>query len=74
VLAEETGTITVKGFSKPVRTYRVVGVHDRDGSQARILRQEQEGLLLVIDQKKLSTEGRAEVARLLEDAAAKLRR
>ncbi len=28
VLTEETGTITVKGFPKPVKTYRVVALHD----------------------------------------------
>jgi hypothetical protein len=49
VLAEETGTITVKGFSSPVRTHRVVGLHDSSEIQGRIIRQEQEGLLLLID-------------------------
>jgi class 3 adenylate cyclase/PAS domain-containing protein len=29
VLTEETGTITVKGFSRPVRTHRVVGLVDK---------------------------------------------
>ena len=28
VLTEETGTITVKGFSRPVKTYRVVGLQN----------------------------------------------
>ena len=38
VLAEETGTITVKGFSTPVRTHRVVGLHDGGGIQGRVIR------------------------------------
>jgi Adenylate and Guanylate cyclase catalytic domain len=38
VLTEETGTITVKGFSKPVKTCRVVGLHDSSGTHGRITR------------------------------------
>jgi class 3 adenylate cyclase/PAS domain-containing protein len=73
VLAEETGTITVKGFSTPVRTHRVVGLHDNSGVQGRIIRQEQDGLLLIIDQKKLTPEGRADAIRVLSDAVGRLR-
>lgn len=73
ILAEETGTITVKGFSAPVRTHRVVGLHDGSGIEGRIIRQEQEGLLLIIDQKKLTSEGRADAIRVLQDAVGRLR-
>ncbi|MGH6728349.1 MAG: PAS-domain containing protein [Pseudolabrys sp.] len=72
VLAEETGTITVKGFSTPVRTHRVVGLHDGSGVQGRVIRQEQDGLLLIIDQKKLTAEGRADAIRILQEAAGRL--
>jgi class 3 adenylate cyclase/PAS domain-containing protein len=72
VLAEETGTITVKGFSTPVRTHRVVGLHDSSGVQGRVIRQEQDGLLLIIDQKKLTPEGRADAIRVLRDAVGRL--
>ena len=57
VLTEETGTITVKGFRRPVRTHRVVGLHDKTAGQGRIIRQEQDGLLLIVDQKKLTSRG-----------------
>src|SRR4029453_18056202 len=70
VATEETGTITVKGFPKPVATHRVVGLHD--GGQGRVIRQEQEGLLLIIDQRKLSGKSRAEARRLLQEAADRL--
>jgi len=73
VLAEETGTITVKGFSTPVRTHRVVGLHDGGGVQGRVIRQEQDGLLLIIDQKKLTADGRADAIRILQEAAGRLR-
>jgi class 3 adenylate cyclase/PAS domain-containing protein len=71
VLTEETGTITVKGFSRPVRTHRVVGLHDKT-AQGRVIRQEQDGFLLILDQKKLSPEGRADAIRALHEAAKRL--
>jgi class 3 adenylate cyclase/PAS domain-containing protein len=72
ILAEETGTITVKGFARPVRTHRVVGLHGSTGVPGRIIRQEQEGLLLIIDQKKLTPEGRADAIRVLQEAMGRL--
>ena len=72
VFAEETGTITVKGFPAPVRTHRVVGLHGDSGMLGRVIRQEHEGLLLIIDQKKLTGESRADAIRLLREAADRL--
>ena len=72
VLTEETGTITVKGFSRPVRTHRVVGLVDKTAAQGRIIRQEQDGFLLIVDQKKLTRESRADVVRALQDVAGRL--
>ena len=72
VLTEETGTITVKGFAKPVKTYRVVALHDDAGATGRVIRQEQEGLLLIIDKGKLSDKGRADAIKALQDAVGRL--
>ena len=72
VLAEETGTITVKGFAKPVRTYRVVGLRDESEPLGRVIRQEQDGLLLIIDQQKLTGAGRADAIRVLREAVGRL--
>jgi class 3 adenylate cyclase/PAS domain-containing protein len=72
VIAEETGTITVKGFPRPVSTHRVVGLQDESGVHGRIIRQEQEGMLLIIDQKKLSGKGRADAIKALQDAVGRL--
>ena len=73
VLAEETGTITVKGFTKPVRTHRVVGLIDGAAMQGRVIRQEQEGLLLIVDRQKLGEAGRAEAIRVLQETLERLR-
>ena len=72
VLTEETGTLTVKGFPRPVRTHRVVGLYDEAGAQGRVIRQEQDGFLLVIDQRKLTGKRRAEAVKALQEAAGRL--
>jgi class 3 adenylate cyclase/PAS domain-containing protein len=73
VIAEETGTITVKGFPAPVRTFRVVGLHGDRGLGGRIIRQEKDGLLLIIDRGRLNDGSREEAIRLLEDAVKRLK-
>ena len=73
VLAEETGTITVKGFPRPVSTHRVVGLRDDSGAQGRVIRQEQDGLLLILDQAKLVGEHRTEAIRILQEAVGRLK-
>jgi class 3 adenylate cyclase/PAS domain-containing protein len=73
VLAEETGTITVKGFPRPVRTHRVIGLRDEGAAVGRVIRQEQDGLLLIVDRGRLDGEARAEAIRVLEDALARLK-
>jgi len=50
----------------------VVGLHDKTAGEGRIIRQEQDGLLLIIDKKKLTEEGRADAVRLLQDAVQRL--
>jgi class 3 adenylate cyclase len=72
VLAEEGDTLTVKGFSKPVRTYSVVGLYDDLAEQGRIIRKEQEGLALVIDRNKLTEKGKAEAIKTIKDALSQL--
>ncbi len=72
VLTEETGTITVKGFARPVRTHRVVGLRDGSDAQGRVIRQEQDGLLLIVDQRKLTANGRADAIRILQEAIGRL--
>ncbi len=72
VLTEETGTITVKGFSRPIRTHRVVGLYDDSAVRGRIIRREQNGLLLIVDKGKLSDQNKAEVIKALRDAAGQL--
>lgn len=47
--AEEREAITVKGFSKPVRTYSVQDAYDELAEKERLFRHEDEGVTITID-------------------------
>jgi PAS domain S-box-containing protein len=53
VLAEERNPIQPKGFAKPVRNYAVIARVDDLVEQGRAIREEQEGLRLFVDLRKL---------------------
>jgi class 3 adenylate cyclase len=73
ILTEETGTITVKGFPRPVRTHRVVGFYDDTEVQGRVIRKQQDGLTLIIDRKKLTGKGKAAAIRALQEVVGQLK-
>jgi hypothetical protein len=50
-MAEEGDTMTVKGFAKPVRTYRVVGLYDDLVEQGRVIQEERDGVRVTVDMK-----------------------
>ena len=73
VLAAEGEAITVKGFTKPVRTFRVEGLYDDLAREGRILRREQDGLSLTIDRSKLAKGDNAEAIAALEGIISELK-
>ena len=73
MLTEETGTITVKGFPRPVRTHRVVGFFDDSTVQGRVIRKQQDGLTLIIDREKLTGKSKAAAIRTLQDVVGQLK-
>jgi hypothetical protein len=50
-MAEECDTMTLKGFAKPVRTYRVVGLYGDLVEQGRVIQVEQDGVRVMVDMK-----------------------
>ena len=50
VLAEESVTIVVKGFSKPIGTYKIVSLFDALEDQGCIIPGEDDGPTLIVDQ------------------------
>ncbi len=71
VLAEEQKPITVKGFAKPIRIYRVAGIYDDLEQQGQIIRQEQDGIKLIVD---LTKNGKEGAIRAIEEMLSELKR
>jgi class 3 adenylate cyclase len=69
VLAEEGDTLTVKGFAKPVRTYRVAGIYDDLVEQGKIIRKEEEGIRILVD---LDKRDRADAIKAIKDVLSQL--
>jgi hypothetical protein len=53
VVAEEQIPIQAKGFAKPVRNYKVLGSMDNVDGQAGVIRQEADGMKIVLDLRKV---------------------
>lgn len=69
VMTEVGETLTVKGFAKPVRTYRVLGIYDDLAEQGRFIRKEQDGVRILLDLKKGD---KADVIKTIKDVLSQL--
>lgn len=70
IAAEEQKPIKVKGFEKPLRCYKVLGIYDDLAAEGLIIREQHEGLRLLLD---LTKQDRKEAIATLEAVLAKLR-
>ena len=70
VLTDEQPPITVKGFLRPVSTYKVVGTYDELIQTGRVVLQERDGLRVLVD---LSKQDRSQAIAILEEVLAQLR-
>jgi class 3 adenylate cyclase len=71
VLAEELEPITAKGFAKPIRIYRVAGIYDDLEEEGQIIRQEKDGIKLIVD---LTKNGKEGAIRAIEEILSELKR
>ena len=70
VLTEEQPPITVKGFVRPVSTFKVVGTYDELIETGRVVMQERDGLRVLVD---LSRQDKSEAIAVLEEVLSQLR-
>jgi adenylate cyclase len=70
VLTEEQPPITVKGFVRPINTYKIVGAYDELVDSGKILMQESDGLRVLVD---LSRQDKSEAIKILEGVLAQLK-
>jgi class 3 adenylate cyclase/CHASE3 domain sensor protein len=64
----EREPIQVKGFSKPIRNYEVLGIQAADKDRPTVLQREEVGFRLEVDLEKLKGESRAQAIRAIEEA------
>jgi len=70
VLTEEQPPITVKGFLRPVSTFKVVGTYDELIDAGRVVLQERDGLRVLVD---LSKQDKSQAIAILEEVLSQLR-
>jgi len=70
VLTEEQPPITVKGFVKPINTFKVVGTFDELVETGRVVLQERDGFRVLVD---LSKQDKSEAIAILEEVLSQLR-
>jgi adenylate cyclase len=61
VLAEEQEPVQAKGFAKPVRNYKVLDRVDAMAEQGKVIREERDGVRVVLDLQKLGKVGATKV-------------
>jgi class 3 adenylate cyclase len=70
VATEEQSAVIAKGFAEPIRCYKVLGIYDELVRQGSVIREEQDGLRLLLDLKK---QDRAHAIEVLESVLARLK-
>ena len=70
VLTEEQPPITVKGFLRPINTFKVVGTYGELIDTGQIVLQERDGLRVLVD---LSKQDKSEAIAILEEVLSQLR-
>jgi adenylate cyclase len=70
VLTEEQPPITVKGFARPINTYKIVGTFDELVNAGRIMLQEREGVRVLVD---LTKQDKSEAISILEEVLTQLK-
>ncbi len=70
VLTEEQPPITVKGFLRPIITYKIVGTYDELVEEGRVVLQEREGVRVLVD---LTKQDKSEAIAVLEEVLSQLK-
>jgi adenylate cyclase len=71
VLTEEYPPMTVKGFLRPIKTYKLLGTYKELVDEGRVVLQEREGLRVLVD---LTKQVSSEAIEVLEEVLAELKR
>jgi adenylate cyclase len=70
ILTEEQPPMTVKGFQRPVNTYKVIGTYEELVEEGKVVLRERDGLRVLVD---LSKPDKSEAIAILEEVLSQLR-
>ena len=70
VATEEQSAMTAKGLAEPIRCYKVLGIYDELVRQGSVIREEEDGLRLLLDLRK---QDRAHAIEVLESVLTRLK-
>jgi class 3 adenylate cyclase len=70
VPAEEQESVHIKGFADPIRNYKILGLYDDLVEQGRVIREEREGVRVLLD---LERQNKAAALEALESVMSRLR-
>jgi class 3 adenylate cyclase len=73
VMCRDKGEIQVKGFSRPLPIYQVVGFRKELGCESSYMEHQLDGFSMYLDEEKLQTRDKERVLAALESATAKIR-
>lgn len=73
ITCEEQEPVQVKGFSKPIRNYSILNIHDNQTPNDSSIFKEREGFGIRINFDRLDDTSRGEVIRDIEQVLARLR-
>ncbi len=74
IMTEQAETMSVKGFAKPVRTYRVVGIYDELAEEGRVIHHTDDAFSLTIDRARLEEGRRTQAIEVLKRALSELQK
>jgi class 3 adenylate cyclase len=74
VRTEDRGSVTIKGFARPIKVFGVAGDYRNEQAQGRVTSVECEGMRLLVDYEKLSDANRKGAIVALEQTVERLKR
>ena len=74
VVTEELEPIRAKGFAKPIRTYRVLGMRDEGMEAVSTLHHHQPGISINLDLSQMTAQSKAAAVQAVEELLARLKR
>ena len=72
ILAEDQGTIELKGISRPIRAFKVVGIYDDLTESGQIVKVDRPGVRLLINPSEMNSDEKASVLTALQDAVRRI--